>query len=85
MQVGLEEMGDRPIHTLSGGQKQRIALARAFYHRRSVLVMDESTSSLDKFSENKILKSLSTLNIKLSIIIISHNESIKDFCVISYV
>ena len=46
---------------LSGGQRQRIALARAFYHNRSVLVLDESTSSLDIDTEDQILECIKDL------------------------
>ena len=65
---------------LSFGQKQRIIIARSIYFDRELLVMDESTSSLDKFSENKILESISSYKTNLSIIVISHNDTIKKYC-----
>jgi ATP-binding cassette subfamily B protein RaxB len=49
--------------SLSGGQKQRILLARALYKRPRVLVLDEATSHLDIFNENKVSSALRKLAI----------------------
>jgi len=65
---------------LSGGQRQRVALARAFYHRRDVLVMDESTSSLDNKTEKEIIKELKLLKGNKTIIIIAHRLSTLKYC-----
>ena len=64
---------------LSGGQRQRIALARAFYHNRNVIVMDESTSSLDNETEREVIKEINFLKGKVTTIIIAHNlATLKD-------
>jgi ABC-type bacteriocin/lantibiotic exporter with double-glycine peptidase domain/CRP-like cAMP-binding protein len=46
---------------LSAGQRQRLALARAIYHRPAVLILDETTSSLDVESERLVLENLDRL------------------------
>jgi ABC-type multidrug transport system fused ATPase/permease subunit len=60
---------------LSGGQRQRIGLARALYHRPSLLIMDEATSALDIATEAKLLKALRSLEGKLTMIMAAHRPS----------
>ena len=64
-------VGEKGIK-LSGGQLQRIGIARALYKESALLVLDESTSSLDLITEKKIINAILKLENKPTIIMIAH-------------
>ena len=57
---------------LSGGQKQRLAIARSLYLDAQILVLDESTSSLDQKTEGKIFEEFMRLKNSKTLVVISH-------------
>jgi ATP-binding cassette, subfamily B, multidrug efflux pump len=71
-------IGERGV-TLSGGQKQRLAIARALLIKPSILILDDSFSSVDTQTEELILSALKKEAMGLTKILISHRIStIKD-------
>ena len=70
------EFGER----ISGGQRQRIGIARALYNDPKVIILDESTSSLDLDTEKAIISEINLLKGKKTIIIISHRYSSLTIC-----
>lgn len=67
-------VGERGI-TLSGGQKQRIAISRALLIDPRILILDDSLSSVDTQTEERILQRLSEELRGRTAILISHRIS----------
>lgn len=65
---------------ISGGQKQRIGLARALINDAKILVLDEATSALDKRTEDNIFDTLKKISLRKSILIITHNRNLLNYC-----
>jgi ATP-binding cassette subfamily B protein len=64
-------VGEKGV-TLSGGQKQRVALARTLLKNPRILILDDSTSSVDTETEAEIRQALQTLMKNRSTFIIAH-------------
>jgi ATP-binding cassette subfamily B multidrug efflux pump len=67
-------VGERGV-TLSGGQKQRTAIARALVRDPRILILDDALSSVDTFTEERILQGLAEAMRGRTTIFISHRVS----------
>ena len=72
-------IGERGVQ-LSGGQRQRIGIARALYSDADLIILDEATSSLDGYTESKIIDNIIKNNIDKTLVIISHRLDILSDC-----
>ena len=82
-------LGDRLNHRpsqLSGGEQQRVAIARALVNNPEVIIADEPTGNLDKKNEKMIFDLLKKLVEEegKTIILVSHNEIIKNYADVIY-
>lgn len=65
---------------LSEGQGQRIAIARALIRKSPLLILDESTSSLDEKTEYKILEAINKMEYNPTCLIITHRKAAMSIC-----
>jgi len=64
-------VGEKGV-TLSGGQKQRVAVARTLLKNPRILILDDSTSSVDTETEAEIRSALNRLMENRTTFIIAH-------------
>ena len=58
--------------TLSGGERQRLSIARAFLKDAPIILLDESTASIDPENETKIQEAIGKLTQNKTVLIIAH-------------
>jgi ABC-type multidrug transport system fused ATPase/permease subunit len=68
----LEEYIEPGASNLSNGERQRVAIARVLLHRPRILILDETTSSLDPTSEGAILRTIDQTLPHSTLIVVSH-------------
>ena len=63
---------------LSGGQRQRLSIARVLLDNPKVIIFDESTSSLDNETENRLLEALNPYIVDKTVVTIAHRQTTID-------
>lgn len=73
--TGLSDLKDRPLGLASGGEKQKAYLAQALLNDPKILILDESTASLDVEVKMQLMDLVAELNKKyqLTVIFITHD------------
>lgn len=77
------QVGERGV-LLSGGQRQRVGIARALYHEREILVLDEATAALDNETESLVTDAIESLGGNKTLIIIAHRLTTLKHCDLIY-
>ena len=67
MENGIDSFVGKVVKYLS--QKQRLGIARALYNKPSLVIFDESTNSLDKETETKLLNDIVGMKGSVSLIL----------------
>jgi ATP-binding cassette subfamily C protein len=65
---------------ISGGERQRIGIARAIYSDKSLFLLDEPSSAIDRDNSDKIRLALSELSKSKTLFVISHNIDFLNNC-----
>ena len=69
---GIDTMIGENGHTLSGGERQRLSIARAFLKNAPIVLLDESTASLDPETETSIQLAIERLTEGKTVLMIAH-------------
>lgn len=57
---------------LSGGQWQRVAIARGFFKKHSMIVLDEPTAAIDPYEETRVYRQFAEISKEKSAIVVTH-------------
>lgn len=73
--IGIYDLKDRNIDELSGGQLARVQIARALIVNPDVLLLDETTGSLDEENAKYFISLFKELSLNILVIMVTHREN----------
>jgi len=84
-QVSLDYIVGENGSLLSGGQRQKIAMARALIYDKSIFILDEATSNMDRYTDKQINQLIYTRLKDKTVILITHkHETIKEIKTVAF-
>jgi len=77
----ISNLANKSFKELSGGQRQKVLLARGLCSTNNLLILDEPSNNLDKYSKEEFYTTLKHLNEghNIAIIMITHDLDIDSF------
>lgn len=84
LDYGYDSLAYSSGNTISGGQRQRLMIARALAASPDVLILDDSTSSLDYSTEKKVLDNIASEYAGITLILITERAGSAASCDKSY-
>ena len=84
LDYGYDSLAYSSGNTISGGQRQRLMIARALAASPDVLILDDSTSSLDYSTEKKVLDNIAREYAGITLILITERAGSAASCDKSY-
>ncbi|MDU2830519.1 MAG: metal ABC transporter ATP-binding protein [Anaerococcus sp.] len=76
--MGMENYINTPVNELSGGLAQRAMISKAMINNPKILILDEPTAGVDKYSKEHFFETIDFLSKKFNVTIIMVTHELKE-------
>ncbi len=76
--MGMEKYINTPVNELSGGLAQRAMISKAMINDPKILILDEPTAGVDKYSKDHFFETIDFLSKKFNVTIIMVTHELKE-------